>query len=52
MKRRDDLLQGPKDKAIEAIKKGNKEEAIRCAQELYEDFYPLHGRYGEGGHPC
>jgi len=42
MIRRDDLLVGPKEKAIEAVKAGNKEEAIRYIQELYEEFRPLH----------
>ena len=47
MIRRDDLLVGPKEKAIEAVKAGNKEEAIRYIQELYEEFRPLHDRYSE-----
>src|SRR4030042_4357638 len=49
MKRRDDLLKGPMEKAIEAVEKGEKkEEAIRRIKELYEDFHPLHDRYSEG----
>lgn len=47
MKRRNDLLKGPKEKAIEAVKKGEREEAIRWINELYEDFHPLHDRYSE-----
>jgi hypothetical protein len=47
MVRRNDLLVGPKEKAIEAVKAGNKEEAIKYIQELYEEFRPLHDRYGD-----
>lgn len=47
MKRRDDLLVGPKEKAIEAVKAGRKEEAIKYIEELYELFKPLHDRYSE-----
>jgi len=48
MKRRDDLLKGPMEKAIEAVEKGEKkEEAIRQIKELYDDFHPLHDRYSE-----
>ncbi|MBP1724331.1 MAG: hypothetical protein H6Q44_2036, partial [Deltaproteobacteria bacterium] len=47
MKRRDDLLKGPKEKALEAVRKGDKEGARRQIQELYEDFHPLHDRYSE-----
>ncbi len=46
-KRRDDLLQGPKEKAIEAIKAGKTEEAIKQVQELSKEFKPLHDRYSE-----
>lgn len=45
MKRRDDLLIGPKENAIAAVKAGKKEEAIKYIEELYLDFKPLHDRY-------
>ncbi|OYT54614.1 MAG: hypothetical protein B6U77_02560 [Candidatus Hecatellales archaeon ex4484_218] len=45
MKRRDDLLVTLKDKVVEAIKAGKKDEAITLVQELYEKFKPLHDRY-------
>ena len=47
MIRRDDLLVGPKEKAIEAIKAGREQEAIKHIEELSEEFRPLHDRYGE-----
>ncbi len=47
MRRRDDFLVDPKEKAIEAVKAGNKEEAIKCIEELREGFKPLHDRYGD-----
>lgn len=47
MRRRDDLEIGPREKAIEAIKAGKKEEAIRYIGELVEEFRPLHDRYVE-----
>jgi len=47
MKRRDDLAVGPREKAIEAVKAGKKEEAIKYIEELYESFKPLHDRYSE-----
>lgn len=45
MKRRDELLQGPKEKAVEAIKQGKKEEALKYLNEAYEEFRPIHDRY-------
>lgn len=45
MKRRDDLLVGPREKAIEAVKAGNKEEALKYIEELDQFFKPLHDRY-------
>ncbi len=45
MGRRDDLLIGPKERAIEAIRKGDKEKALASVNELHEDFRPLHNRY-------
>jgi hypothetical protein len=45
MKRRDDLLIGPKENAITAVKAGKKEDAIKYIEELYQDFKPLHDRY-------
>ena len=47
MRRRDDLVIGPREKAIEAIEAGKKEEAIRYIGELVEEFRPLHDRYAE-----
>ncbi len=47
MRRRDDLMVGPKEKAIEAVKAGKRDEAIRYIQELYQEFKPLHDRYGD-----
>ena len=44
---RDDLRRGPKEKAIEAIKDGRKQEALRYLEELNEQFRPLHDRYGD-----
>jgi hypothetical protein len=46
-RRRDDLLIGPKEQAIAAIKAGKKEEAIRYVEELYKESQPLHDRYVE-----
>lgn len=46
-KRRDDLLKGPKEKAIEAIKAGRTEEAIKFVKELAEDSHPVHDRMSE-----
>jgi len=48
MKRRDDLLQGPKEKAIEALNQGKKAEALEYIHELSEEFRPIHDRYVEG----
>ena len=45
--RRDDLLIGPKEKAIEAVKAGNKEEAIKYINELSLEFQPTHDRFAE-----
>ena len=47
MKRRDDLLTGPKEKAIEAVKAGKQEEAIKYIEELHKMFQPLHDRYAD-----
>ena len=47
VRRRDDLVIGPKEKAIEAVKAGNKEDAIKNIEALYEEFRPLHDRYGD-----
>ena len=44
---RDDLLAGPKEKAIEAVKAGRINEAIKYIEELNEQFRPLHDRYGD-----
>jgi hypothetical protein len=45
-KRRDDFLIGPKEKAIEAIQAGKKEEAIKYLNEVSEQFHRLHDSYG------
>jgi hypothetical protein len=47
MIKRNDLLIGPKEKAITAVKEGRKDEAIRYIEELYLEFRPLHDRYGD-----
>jgi len=47
MVRRDDLLIGPKERAIEAVHKGDKEKALASINALSEDFRPLHDRYVE-----
>ena len=46
MKRRDDLVIGPKEKAKEAIKAGNTEEALVYLDKVYEQFRNLHDSYG------
>ncbi len=46
VKRRDDLLIGPKEKAIDAVRAGKKDEAIKYIEELSQSFRPLHDRYG------
>ena len=45
MKRRYDLLIGPREKAIEAVKAGNKAEAIKYIEGLSLIFKPVHDRY-------
>jgi hypothetical protein len=45
--RRDDLLTSPKERAIEAVKAGEKHQAIQAIEDLYEMFHPLHDRYGD-----
>jgi len=47
MKRRDELLQGPKEKAIEAHNQGKRAETLKYIHELYEEFRPIHDRYVE-----
>jgi hypothetical protein len=42
MKRRDDLLVGPKEKAIEAIKAGKTEEALKYLEQACEQYRALH----------
>ncbi len=37
---------GPKEKAVEAIRAGKTEEALRCLNEVYEQFHTLHDAYG------
>ncbi len=45
--RRDDLLVGPKERAIAAIEAGHKEAALRCVEELSIEGQSLHDRYVE-----
>ncbi|TAK31672.1 MAG: hypothetical protein EPO21_17220 [Chloroflexota bacterium] len=45
--RRDDLAAGPKDKAIQAIKAGQKEEAIRQIEAMIQEWHSLHDRLVE-----
>lgn len=45
--RRDDLLIGPKEKAIAAVKAGNTKEAIKYIEELNVEFQPTHDRFSE-----
>lgn len=45
MVRRDDFLIGPREKAVEAIKAGKTEEALRYVNEVYEQFHALHDAY-------
>ncbi|MFH1479972.1 MAG: hypothetical protein ABIG67_01775, partial [Pseudomonadota bacterium] len=47
MKRRDDFLIGPKDRAAEAIKAGKTEEALRYLDEVQEQFHRLHDGYAD-----
>ena len=47
MIKRDDLLIGPKEKAIAAVKEGRIDAAIQHIEELYLEFRPLHDRYGD-----
>jgi hypothetical protein len=45
MKNREDLAKGPKEKAIEAIKAGKTEEALKYLNETYEMFRRPHDGY-------
>lgn len=45
MKRRNDFLIGPREKAIEAIKTGKTEEALDYLDKVYEQFHALHDAY-------
>ena len=45
MMRRDDFLVGPKERAVEAIKTGKTEEALRYLNDVYEQFHALHDAY-------
>jgi hypothetical protein len=47
MKKRDELLIGPKEKAEEALNKNEKAQALKHISELYEEFRPIHDRYVE-----
>lgn len=42
---REDFLFGPKEKAVEAIKTGKTEEALRYLNDVYEQFHALHDAY-------
>lgn len=46
-RRRDDLLVSPKEKAINAVKAGDKDKALKSIEELYQMFLSLHDRYGD-----
>lgn len=45
--RRDDLVMGPREKAIAAVEAGDKEEALKQIEALHMIFKPLHDRYCE-----
>ena len=45
--RRDDLVMGPREKAIAAVEAGDKEEALKQIEALHMLFKPLHDRYCE-----
>ncbi len=45
MARREDFLFGPKEKAVEAIKTGKTEEALRYLNDVYEQFHAFHDAY-------
>ncbi|MFH1091482.1 MAG: hypothetical protein V1742_07920, partial [Pseudomonadota bacterium] len=45
MKRRDEFIIGPKEKAEEAIKNGQTEDALRYLNEVHEQFRRLHDGY-------
>ena len=47
MKRRDDLIVSVKQRAIDAVKAGDTEAAVKYIEELYNGFKPLHSRYCE-----
>ena len=42
---REDFLIGPKEKAVEAIKAGRTEEALRYLDDVHEQFHKLHDAY-------
>ena len=45
MKRRDDFLVGPRERAARAIRAGKTEEALRALQDACEEFHGLHDNY-------
>lgn len=45
MKRRDDFLVGPREKAMEAIRAGKTKEALGYLNDVYEQFHALHDAY-------
>jgi len=47
IKKRDELLQGPREKAIEALNQNAKAQTLKYINELYEEFRPIHDRYVE-----
>lgn len=47
MDRRDDLLAGPKEKAIVAVKSGDTQKAIRYIEKLHLSFKPTHDRFND-----
>jgi hypothetical protein len=47
VKRRDDLVMGPKEKALAALNAGNIDETLKQIDALHKQFKPLHDRYCE-----
>jgi hypothetical protein len=43
--RRDDFLEGPREKAMESIKAGKTQEALGYLNDVYEQFHALHDAY-------
>ena len=47
VRRRDDLIVSVKQRAIDAVKAGDTEAAVKYIEDLYNGFKPLHNRYCE-----